>query len=91
MILKEYLDVNGIKYERFAQKINISRVALSYIMNRKRDLRLSVAIRIVEATNGEVSYKELLPYPPRDKKEKKDSSSPNSYAKPKSTKKAAKQ
>lgn len=60
MILKQYLDVNGIKYQHFADKIKVNKMTLNYILKRERELRLSVAMRIVQATNGEVTFEDLI-------------------------------
>jgi plasmid maintenance system antidote protein VapI len=78
MLLKEFLDVNSIKYSGFAEQMKINRITLQYILKRARDIKLSTAIRIVEATGGAVSYKELLPEEKREAKAPRNNQSSDS-------------
>ena len=70
MRLKEYLDMNGIKYKYFAKKLGISSATIFSIMKNNRDLRLETAWKIVIETSGQVSYEDLLK---KKKKSKNDS------------------
>lgn len=60
MELDEYLWRNKIKQWKFAQKLGILPHSLSRIVQKKVTPKLYVAVKIVEATDGEVSYRELL-------------------------------
>ncbi len=61
MKLSEYLDERGIPIAAFARKLGISAATIHHILKENRDLRLSVAVRIEEATKGSVVCRELLP------------------------------
>ena len=67
MDLDEYLWRNKMKQWKFAQKLGIMPHSLSRIVQRKVSPKLYVAIKIVEATEGQVTYRELLR--PEDQKE----------------------
>jgi len=59
MKLKEYLDVNGLKMYAFADRLNIPYKTL-WTLLKKGDMKLSLAIKIEEATQGQVTCRELL-------------------------------
>lgn len=60
MKLDEYLWRNKIKRKDFAKKTNIEPHSLSNIVNGRVSPKLYTAINIVEATEGIVSYRDLL-------------------------------
>lgn len=60
MELDEYLWRNKIRQWKFAQKLGIMPHSLSRIVQKKVTPKLYVAVKIVEATEGQVSYRELL-------------------------------
>lgn len=60
MDLDEYLWRNKITRKDFAKKIGMTPHSLSSIVAGKVSAKLYTAINIVEATKGEVSYKDLL-------------------------------
>lgn len=60
MKLKEFLEENRLTMRQFAIKANVTEALISNICNHKKDVFLSVALRISEATGGEVSLPELI-------------------------------
>jgi DNA-binding transcriptional regulator YdaS (Cro superfamily) len=58
MKLKEYLDDYGIKYLAFAEKVKLNPKTLRDIINGA-DMKLSTAIKIEDATKGEVTCRDL--------------------------------
>lgn len=60
MKLKDYLDTYGIKNNVFADRIGIGYVTF-YAILKGKDMRLSLAAKIVKATKGEVSFEDLIP------------------------------
>lgn len=76
MKLREYFDRYGIMITRFAKIANVPVQTIYHVMWGE-DIRLSSAIRIVEATKGQVDYKDLvLPDSEKRKKPKKKSPKP---------------
>lgn len=61
MRLGQYLDEVGISICEFSRRLGVCSATIYNILENKRDLRLSVAVRIVKETKGEVTYRELLP------------------------------
>lgn len=59
MHLKKWLNNNGLTYQQFADKIGIHRQTIVNLMAGK-DIRLSVAAKIQDATLGVVTCRELL-------------------------------
>lgn len=60
MKLKEYLDMNGIKYSFFAEKLKITRQAFHKILHGQMKVSLIMAKKIVEQTSGKVTYEDLI-------------------------------
>ncbi len=60
MMLRIYLALNRISVTDFAKKINYTRNAVSYVLNERRRASKKMAKLIEQATNGEVTAKELL-------------------------------
>ena len=60
MELKLYLCINNLTNKEFARKIGINPNHLSNLIHKKWTPQLALAIRIHEATNSEVSYREML-------------------------------
>lgn len=60
MDLDEYLWRNKILKKDFAEKVGMTPHALSSIVARKVSAKLHTAINIVEATEGQVTYRDLL-------------------------------
>ncbi len=58
MILKDYLDTNGIKYNWFSKRVNITPVGLWKIF-KGSDMKLSTALKIEQETNGKITCNEL--------------------------------
>lgn len=61
--LSEYLEGNAITQKAFAQTIGISKSFLNDIVKRRRTPGLDVALRIRDATGGNVSLDTLLANP----------------------------
>ena len=59
MLLKEYLDTQGLKYVAFAERLGVSYRCLWSIMNGKADVPLSVALRIEDETKKKVTCREI--------------------------------
>lgn len=62
MKLKQFLDETGIKRKFLAQKIGVDPITLTSIVNGKRDISLSVAIRIEDVTEGKVTCRDIVNY-----------------------------
>lgn len=62
MNLKEYLDAKGLRPSVFAKAHKISQSIIHKHVKNHQPLRLKSAIRISEATAGEVSVKDLHNY-----------------------------
>ena len=60
MKLNDYLEQEGITMTRFARKIGVHRHTLISILEGY-DTKLSVALKIEEATKGAVKCKDLAP------------------------------
>lgn len=60
MMLRVYLAIHKISVNDFAEKINYTRNAVSYVLNERRRASKKMAKLIEQATNGEVTAKELL-------------------------------
>ncbi len=63
MKLKTYIKQHGIKGIDFAKQINCSQPAVSLYIAERRTPRPQIALRIVEATNGEVTLEDLYSTP----------------------------
>ncbi len=61
MKLRDYLDEVGLKQYVFCRKLGVTESTLYSILCEKRDLRLSLALRIEHVTEGKVKCKDLLP------------------------------
>lgn len=60
MKIDEYLKTNCIQKKAFAKKIGISENTLEGIIRQKRDIRLSIALKIEQITKGEVKCMDML-------------------------------
>ena len=60
MMLRIYLAIHRISITDFAKKINYTRNAVGYVVNERRRASKKMAQVIEQATNGEVTAKELL-------------------------------
>ena len=60
MDLNEYLWRNRITQKDFSKRIKIANHTLSLIVNKKVTPHLSTAIKIVEASEGQIEFRELL-------------------------------
>lgn len=60
MKLREYLRSEGLKINAFASKVGVTSATINNVMNGKEP-RLSIAIAIEDATNGQVTCRDLLP------------------------------
>lgn len=59
--LRDYLKREKLKASELARKVGCSKQHLSLILRERHVLRLDIAARIVEATDGAVGYADLLP------------------------------
>lgn len=64
MKLEEYLSKNHLTHEAFSQKVDVSRVQITKIINGHVSPSAKLMKKIKQATNGKVSYEDLI-----DKKE----------------------
>jgi len=60
MNLSEYLKINGISHEVFAQKIGVTRSFITNVLNGKRNPSLKLCLKIEAATKRKVKTKELF-------------------------------
>lgn len=58
-ILEKYLKTYKIKQKEFAKLIKVSAVMVHYIIKGKKTPSLKTALKIEQATNGEVSVQKL--------------------------------
>jgi DNA-binding transcriptional regulator YdaS (Cro superfamily) len=66
MKLKEYLNEVGIPIEKFARRVGVCATTIQNVIQEKRDLRVSIAIKIEDATLGDngkpkVTIREMVP------------------------------
>lgn len=61
MKLHDYLKKEGETRRSFAQKAGISRAMVSHIATGRATPSIETALRIQEATGGEVTAKDLIP------------------------------
>ncbi len=61
MNLRQFLDETGMPITELARRSNVSPATIHNVLAGKKDLYLSVAIMIEEATKGRVTHRELLP------------------------------
>lgn len=87
MRLEEYLEEYGTPLTVFAAKTGASITTILNICAQRGDLLLSIALRIEEATKGQVQCKELLPIGYKDRLDRKRESQKNHPAKDKNKKK----
>jgi plasmid maintenance system antidote protein VapI len=59
MRLKDYLDSMGIPVTKFARKVGVTAATIHNLF-RGREITLRTAVRICEATKGEVTIEEIL-------------------------------
>jgi DNA-binding XRE family transcriptional regulator len=60
MDLRAYLIMNEMTQEQFARKINVSLSSISKLCVKRGSSNLDLAILIVEATGGQVTYRDLV-------------------------------
>lgn len=60
MKLKEYLSENNLTHENFSQQVGVSRVQITKIINKYVSPSAKVMKKIKEATDGKVSYEDLI-------------------------------
>lgn len=60
MTLYQYLAENQIEKAQFARDLGIAESSLFKYINQEREPRLVIAIKIVEMTEGKVTYRGLL-------------------------------
>lgn len=61
MRLEEYIEEFGISPPKLAKKANVSALTIRNIMQGKKDIQLSTALKIEAATKGQVTCREMLP------------------------------
>jgi len=59
MKLRDYLDKNKIPYKKFAKQIGMHYSTLLHVLGQRRKIPQVFWQKIVEATNGEISYEDL--------------------------------
>lgn len=60
MLLKDYLEEHGTQQVHVARRAGVSHRTIASALNGK-DIRLSVALKIEDATKGKVTCRELAP------------------------------
>lgn len=60
MTLYQYLSKNQVEKAQFARDLGIAESSLFKYINQEREPKLSIAIKIVALSKGEVTYKGLL-------------------------------
>jgi transcriptional regulator with XRE-family HTH domain len=60
MKLKEYLSKNHLTHADFSQKVDVSRVQITKIINGNVSPSAKLMKKIRRATRGEVSYEDLI-------------------------------
>lgn len=60
MELQKYLQEKNFSIAKFARLAKTSKSAIAHYVHKKRVPVLDIAMRIVEATGGEVSLKDLM-------------------------------
>ena len=60
MTLYQYLSQNQVEKAQFARDLGIAESSLFKYINQEREPKLSIAIKIVELTEGKVTYRGLL-------------------------------
>lgn len=60
MELENYMDKKGLSIGKMAKKAKASKSAIANYKRKKQIPRLDIALRIVEACEGEVSLRELM-------------------------------
>ena len=78
MKLKEYLRIKGLSGLAFAKKHSLSQPTISRIINNKVVPSPEIALKIEQATNGEVTRLELL-YPSLNNEPKEPDKQTASY------------
>lgn len=61
MTLAKYLKKTGIAVPDFAKSIGVNKGTIYNYINGDRIPTLDIAMKIVEATNGQVAYEDLTP------------------------------
>lgn len=59
MTIKEYLDATGQTQKGFGLRIGLSEAGVSRLINRSRDPKFRVALKIFETTDGAVPFKDM--------------------------------
>jgi predicted transcriptional regulator len=57
-VIQKYIDKKGMRKDFFCKQANLPRPSISVYL-KGADMMLSTAARIVESTNGEISFDEL--------------------------------
>ena len=61
MNIKEYIKKNKINYAKFGKDIGISRdLCRKLALDKIKTIKLNVALKIVEKTNGEIQLNDLI-------------------------------
>lgn len=58
--LRQYIENQGLRQDKFAEKIGMSKSLLSAILKGQRTVSKKYWDKIIEATNGKISKKDLL-------------------------------
>lgn len=61
MRLEQYIEEVGISPPKLAKKAGVSPLTVRNIMNQKKGIQLFTAIKIEDATKGQVTCREMLP------------------------------
>lgn len=61
MRLEQYVEEVGISPPKLAKKAGVSPLTIRNVMNHKQGIQLITAIKIEDATKGQVTCREMLP------------------------------
>jgi plasmid maintenance system antidote protein VapI len=67
MKLSAYLEREGVKPSQFAYRLGVEPSTITRLLSGERSCSLDMAIRIEEATDGEVAPRELIQLEPPTK------------------------
>ena len=71
MDLQSYLDKVGIPKAKFARRAKITDATLNNIIKRNQDIRISIAYRICEASDWNITFEDLIPNMRNEEKQEK--------------------
>jgi transcriptional regulator with XRE-family HTH domain len=72
MKLKDYIEQEGLRYDKFAQKLGISVSQYYHLIHDRADPRLSIILKIQKLTRNKVRLKDWMPSKKDEMIEKED-------------------